>query len=217
MKKIGVLLAGCGVMDGSEIHEAVATFLGICKHGGEIVAIAPDIEQMHVINHVTSEQEQEKRNVLKESARIARGNIKKLSEIDPADIDGLILPGGFGAAKNLCDFAIKGENCSINKDVEDFLLKIHNQGKPIGALCIAPVIIAKVFGHKGVQVTIGNDKQTAEIIERFGAKHIECKADEICVDKENKIVTTPAYMLAQKICEVFEGAEKVAKTVIEMS
>jgi len=217
MKKIGVLLSGCGVYDGSEIHESVLTLLAICKSKAEAICIAPDIEMTHTIDHSCGEESGEKRNVLVEAARIARGNITKLSDLDVSDIDALILPGGFGAAKNLCDYAFNGKDCTVNKDVASLLIKIHDEKKPLGAICIAPVIVAKVLGYKAVEVTIGTDEATASHVESFGAKHINCPASKYHFDETNKVVTVPAYMNAANIGEVAEGIDKLVSKIIEIS
>lgn len=217
MKKIGVLLSGCGVYDGSEIHESVLTLLAICKCKAEAICIAPDMKMTHTIDHSCGEERDEKRNVLVEAARIARGNITKLSDLDISGIDALILPGGFGAAKNLCDYAFNGKDCTVNKDVALLLTKMTEAKKPIGAICIAPVIVAKVLGHKAVEVTIGTDETTASHIQSFGAKHVNCSATEFHLDEVNKVVTVPAYMNAANIGEVAEGIEKLVSKIVEIS
>lgn len=217
-KKIGVVLSGCGVFDGSEIHESVLTLLAIDRAGAEAVCMAPNIRQRHVINHLTNEESQgEVRNVLVESARIARGKIRDMAGVKATEIDALIFPGGYGAAKNLCDYAFKGPDCTVHPEVARLANDVHAAGKPIGVVCIAPVIAAKVFGEKNPQITIGTDKNTAKDIEKMGAKHLACPVKEFVVDKQNKIVSTPAYMLAQSIKEAAEGIEKLVKTVIEMA
>ena len=216
MQKIGILLSGCGVMDGAEIHESVITMLTIDKEGMEYICIAPNKDQTQVINHITNEPTNEKRNILMESARIARGNIKDISQINPNDLDALIIPGGFGAACNLSSFAKNGSNAQVIPEVENFLKETHRLGKPIGAICIAPNLIAKVFGDLGTEITIGNDKGTADALEKMGAKHISKNVDEIVVDQKNQIVTTPAYMLAKSPKEVEAGITKLVKTIIKM-
>ena len=216
MYKIGVLLSGCGVMDGSEIHEAVITLLAIDKEGIEAVCIAPNKEQTQVTNHLTNSPTNEKRNILIESARIARGNIKDIKDINPKDIDAVIMPGGFGAALNLSSFAKDGTKASVLPEVEDFLIKMHKLKKPIGGICIAPNILAKVFGDKKVELTIGNDQETANKLEQMGAKHINKSAKEIVIDSKNYILTTPAYMLAKGPAEVEVGITKLVKAIIEM-
>lgn len=217
-KKVGVILSGCGVYDGSEINEAVITLLAIDRAGAEAVCMAPNIEQMHVINHLTGEPvEGETRNVLVESARIARGNVKDIAEITAADFDALILPGGFGAAKNLCNFAVNGPDCDVNPEVARLLKETVAAGKPLAAVCIAPALLAKVLGPiNSPALTIGTDEGTAAAINAMGAKHIECPVKEAVVDKENKIVSSPAYMLAGSIGEAAAGIEKTVAELIAM-
>jgi len=217
-KKIGVILSGCGVYDGSEIHEAVITLLAIDRAGAEAVCMAPDIPQMHVINHLTGEPaEGETRNVLVESARIARGNICNLATVTAADFDALILPGGFGAAKNLCNFALNGPDCSVNPEVARVLKETVAAGKPVAAVCIAPTLLAKVLGPiSSPALTIGTDDGTAAALNTMGARHISCPVREIVIDKENKIVSSPAYMLAGRISEAAEGIEKTVQALIKM-
>jgi len=208
MKKVAVVLSGCGVFDGSEIHEACAALLALHRAGAEAVICAPAGPQMHVVDHLAGEPaEGETRDMLVESARLARGEIRPLAEVDVAGLDAVLLPGGFGAAKNLCTFAVDGENCTVNLEVESFLREAHSQGKAIGAMCIAPVILARVFGTDlKPSVTIGNDPTTAAKIIQMGAHHIDCTAASTVVDEGNNMVTTPAYMIAGNIGEVFDGA-----------
>lgn len=216
MKKIGVVLSGCGVRDGSEIHEAVLTLLAIDQAGAEAICMAPDME-LSEVNHLTMEPTGAKRNVLVESARIARGNIKNITEIKSADLDALIFPGGFGAALNLCDFGQKGAAGSVNPEVARLVREVHAAKKPIGAVCIAPALIAAILGKEaGPTVTIGTDQGTAAEIEKTGSKHQDCPVREFVLDKENKIVTSPAYMLGQRITEVADGIGKCVKAVIDM-
>lgn len=216
MAKIGVLLSGCGVNDGSEIHEAVITMLTLDKAGAETVCMAPDVDQFDVVNHLTGEATGEKRNVLVESARIARGNIKDIKKVRAADIDGLIIPGGFGAAKNLSDFAVKGKDAVVNEDVKRLLNDMVSAEKPIGAICIAPATLTKALEEKNPEVTIGNDIGTAGAIEAMGGRHKECSVDMIHVDSNNKLVTTPAYMLGPCIKDVAVGIEKLVNKVLEL-
>ncbi len=218
MKKVAVILSGCGVFDGSEIHEACAALLALHRAGAEAVICAPPGPQLHVINHLAGEPAAgESRDILVESARLARGEIRPLAEIDLAALDAVLLPGGFGAAKNLCTFAVDGENCTVNPEVESFLREAHDQGKAIGAMCIAPVILARVFGNDlKPSLTIGNDPTTAAKIILMGAHHIDCTASETVVDESNNMVTTPAYMLAGNIGEVFDGAEAFVGKLLGM-
>lgn len=215
MKKVVVILSGCGVMDGAEIHESVLTMLALDKAGAEIIYAAPDVPQHHVVNHQTGQPANETRNVRDESARIARGAVKTLEEVK--DFDAVVLPGGFGAAKNLCSFAYEGADFKVEPTVEAFLKKAHEQGKPIGFACIAPAIAAKIFGNKNVQFTIGNDASTAQALESSGSKHADCAVDSAIVDKKLKIVTTPAYMLAQRISEVEKSVGKMVEEVLKLA
>jgi enhancing lycopene biosynthesis protein 2 len=207
-KKVAVILSGCGVYDGSEIHETCAALLALHRADAEAVICAPSGPQMHVVDHLAGQPaEGDSRDILVESARLARGEIRPLSDVDVTELDAVLLPGGFGAAKNLCTFAVDGENCTVNPEVASFLREAHEQGKAIGAMCIAPVILARVFGTDlKPSVTIGNDPTTAAKISLMGAHHIDCTAAETVVDEGNNIVTTPAYMIAGNIGEVFDGA-----------
>lgn len=217
-KKIGVVLSGCGVYDGAEIHEAVLTLLTLDRAGATSVCMAPDLKQLHVINHLKGEPAaNEVRNVLVEAARIARGEIKNLSQISPHEIDAVIFPGGYGAAKNLCTFAVDGTNCKVDAGVEQLILALHQAKKPMGFICIAPVIAAKVLAAFHPVLTIGNDAATAASIEAMGGKHVNAKVDEIVTDEVNKIVSTPAYMLGPTIAHVARGIEKCVLKVIELT
>ena len=213
MKKFAVVLSGCGVFDGAEIHEATLTMLAIMKQGAQYTLFAPDVDQHHVVNHITGEEMNEKRNVLVESARIARGAIQNLKAYSPSEFDGLIFPGGFGAAKNLCDFAFKGADCKVNDDVASAVGKTLDAGKPIGALCISPVILAKIIGEG--DMTIGQDKGTAEAIEKMGASHKNTDHGEVVVDEEYNIFTTPCYMLDANILDIEKGAVNIVKAMLE--
>ncbi|MCK5297043.1 MAG: isoprenoid biosynthesis glyoxalase ElbB [Alphaproteobacteria bacterium] len=212
--KIAVVLSGCGVFDGTEIHEAVLTMLAIDQHGAEYQCFAPDMNHHHVIDHITGYSMGEERNVLVESARIARGNVMNLSEYNPADYDAIIFPGGFGAAKNLCTFAVDGTECNVNLDVEKAIKATHKAGKPIGALCIAPALIAKVL--KGIEITIGNNEEVIDGLERMGAKHSAKSSGDICVDMDNRIVTSPCYMLDKSIADVAISADNAVEAILEM-
>ena len=217
MKKVAVILSGCGVYDGAEIYESVLTLLSIAENGAESQCMAPDIEQMHVVNHLTGEpSEGESRNVLVETARLARGEIIDLTTANPADYDALIIPGGFGAAKNLSDFAVNGSNCQVNPDVVAFTQAIHNAGKPVGLMCIAPAMTPLLFGDS-VNFTIGTDPETAGAIESMGGTHNNCGVDQIIIDETLKVVTTPAYMLAGSITEAAAGIRKLVDQVVKMA
>jgi enhancing lycopene biosynthesis protein 2 len=212
MKKFAVVLSGCGVYDGAEIHEATLSMYAIKKQGATYDVFAPDISQHHVINHITGEEMPEKRNVLVESARIARGKIQPLSRFNPADYDALLFPGGFGAAKNLSTFAFNGPDCKVNADVEKAVKGMHEAGKPIGALCIAPVLLARILG-KG-EMTTGQDKGTAAAIEKMGGIHKNTGHGEVVLDKANKLFSTPCYMLDADIAQIGEGAENIVRAML---
>lgn len=217
-KKIAVILSGNGFMDGAEIRESVLTLLAIEQNGATYHCFAPDIDQVKVVNHLTGATEEgEVRNVLVESARIARSAIRPLSEYDQKNFDGLMLPGGFGAALNLSDFAVKGADCTVNGDVEMAIIATHKAGKPIGALCIAPVLLAKLLGSEGVEVTIGTDAETAKAVEKTGAIHVNSFSGEAVIDVARKVVTAPCYMYDAKITDVAGEADKVVKAVLEMA
>lgn len=219
MTRVAVILSGCGVYDGAEIHETTAALLALDRAGAEVVIAAPDIPQMHVVNHQTGEPVPgETRNVRVEAARLARGPVVDVRELKAGDFDAVIIPGGFGAAKNLCTFAVNGSDCTANDDVSSFLRAMHGTGKVIGALCIAPALLARVFGEKtDISLTIGKDAVTAAAIEAMGARHIEADATEIVVDQENLVVTTPAYMLAGSISEVFDGISRLVAKVLDLT
>lgn len=217
-KKVGVILSGCGVYDGAEIHESVITLLAIDRHGAEAVICAPDRPQMHVVNHLTGEVATgESRNVLVESARIARGAIRDVTEVSADELDALILPGGFGAAKNLCDFAVQGAGCEVDPGVAALVRHVHAQGKPVAAVCIAPALLARVLGAEGPELTIGTDPGTAEALQAMGASHVACPVRELVVDRRRKLVSTPAYMLAERISEAADGIEKTVAALLEMT
>ena len=218
MKKVGVLLSGCGVNDGAEIHESVITMLALDRAGAEMVLMAPNIDQMHVVNHYTGQEMDDYRNVLVESSRIARGNIKDMAEISANDMDALIIPGGFGVAKNLCDYAMAGPDCSINPDVYRLISELKLLNKPIGAICIAPAMMAKILGEldESANMTIGSDETTSKDIEAMGSIHVECKVSEMVVDEGKNLVTTPAYMEAKTIKDAADGIEKLVKQVLSM-
>jgi enhancing lycopene biosynthesis protein 2 len=212
--RFAVILSGCGNKDGAEIHESVMTLWAIHKHGAEYQCFAPDIPQHHVLNFITGQEMPESRNVLIESARIARGNIKNLKDYEPMDYDGLIMPGGLGVAKNLSTFAFEGPGCSVNEDVIRAVQETAAQKKPIGALCIAPAIVAKILGN--ITVTIGQDAGTETALIKMGATHKQTTHGEITIDKEHKIVTTPCYMLDARVDQIGTGAENLVRALLEM-
>ncbi len=213
-KKIAVILSGCGNKDGAEIHESVLTLWAIHKHGADYQCFAPDIAQHHVLNFVSGAEMDEERNVLIESARIARGNIKDLADFDPEHFDGLIIPGGLGVVKNLSDFARKGSLCSVNPELSRAVLGMAAHKKPIGGLCIAPAVLARILGQ--VDVTIGNDPLTAQTLREMGATLRPAGHGEIVIDQRRKIVTSPCYMLDARVDQIGAGAENVVKALLAM-
>ena len=214
-KKFAVVLSGCGVYDGTEIHEATMTLYAIMKNCAEYEIFAPDIVQHHVVNHITGEEMNETRNVLIESARIARGNIKDLREFNAKSFDVLIFPGGFGVAKNLSTLAFEGPNCKVNNDVEKAVKDMIEEKKPIGALCISPAVLAKIIGDS-VNITIGKDESTAQAIEAMGGVHQTTGHGEVVVDERYKLFTTPCYMLDASIVDIANGAENIVKAILEL-
>ena len=219
MKKVAVCLSGCGFLDGAEIHESVLTLLALDRAGAKAVCCAPDAPQAGVVNHATHKPGEGVRNVLVESARIARGEIKNIRDVKAAEVDALIFPGGFGAAKNLCTFASDGANCTVNSDVERLTGEMLAAHKPVGAICIAPALLARIVGKRDLhpKLTIGTDKATAGAIDAMGARHCDCAVTEMVVDEKHKIVSTPAYMLGKGPAEVFEGIRKLVGEVLRMA
>ncbi|WP_434560051.1 isoprenoid biosynthesis glyoxalase ElbB [Pseudomonas sp. Z5-35] len=215
-KKVAVILSGCGVYDGAEIHESVITLLRLDQRGAQVQCFAPNIAQLHVINHLTGEEMPESRNVLVESARIARGNVKDLREARVEDFDALIVPGGFGSAKNLSNFAIEGAGCSVQPEVLALTEAFAEAGKPVGLICISPALAAKIYGP-GVTCTIGTDADTAAAVTKMGGTHEECLVTDIVEDTARKLVSTPAYMLAQNISEAASGINKLVDRVLELT
>ncbi len=217
-KRVGVVLSGCGFLDGAEIHEATCTLLSLDRRGAKLVAMAPDVEQMHVVDHVKGQPAAgEKRRVLEEAARIVRGQITDMAKVGAKDLDALVFAGGFGVAKNLCTFAVEGRNMRVLPEVERLAREMRSAGKPQGYMCIAPVIAAKLFGAEKVKVTIGNDRDTAAAVESWGARHVDCRVEEIAVDERLEIVSTPAYMLGPWIAPVAAGIDKLVSAVLEMA
>ncbi|MBU5614226.1 isoprenoid biosynthesis glyoxalase ElbB [Geomonas azotofigens] len=216
MKKIGVILSGCGVRDGSEIHEAVLTLLAIDNSGAKAVCLAPDIE-LDEVNHLTMQDTGAKRRVLVEAARIARGDIADVKTAKAEELDAIVLPGGFGAAKNLCSFAFDGSKGSVQPDVLKLIRDMAAAKKPICAICIAPAVVALALGKDlAPKLTIGNDAGTAQAINGTGSSHVDCAATECVIDRDNLIVSTPAYMLAGGIAEAGKGIEKAIKATLEL-
>jgi enhancing lycopene biosynthesis protein 2 len=213
MKKFAIILAGCGVYDGAEIHEAVMAMYAVMKNGAEYQLFAPDIAQHHVVNHLTGAEMPEIRNVLVESARIARGKIKPLTDLDMRSFDALLFPGGFGVAKNLCSFAFKGADCEVHPQVSKVVREAVSLRKPVGALCISPVILAKVLGE--VEITIGSDTGTAAAVEKMGAKHRNTSHGQVVTDTRHKVFTTPCYMLDATILQIAEGADNLVMAMLK--
>lgn len=215
MKKIAVILSGCGVYDGSEIHEATMALLAVKRNGAEYEIYAPDKTQYDVVNHFNGMQSDEYRNVLIEAARIARGNINPLKELDPKAFDAILFPGGFGVAKNLSSYAFKGAEYEVIPEINELIKAIHSMDKPIGAMCIAPILLAKSL--ENVSVTVGsNNDDAAKAIQGVGATHIETTSGNICIDKANKVVTAPCYMLYASIVNIFDEADKLVKELLSM-
>lgn len=216
MKTVGVVLAGCGYLDGAEIYESVLTLLFLDRAQVPYQCLAPDVPQMHVVNHITGQETGESRRVLLEAARIARGKIEPLSDEWVSKLGAVIFSGGFGAAKNYCDYAVSGDNCSINPLIESFMRKFVAARKPVGLICIAPLVLARAL--KGTdfhpRITVGAESGAARNVEKFGSRHIVCPVTDVVVDRENKIVTTPAYMYDTHIANAAQGIEKLVKEVV---
>ena len=213
MKKFAVILNGCGHLDGSEIHESVMTLLAIDRQECSYTIFAPDMPQYHVMNHLTRLPMEGERNMMVEAARIARGNIREISEYRPADFDALVIPGGFGVAKNLFTYAIDGVNAKVLDSVRKAIVDTHNARKPIGALCISPVLVTKVLGD--ITVTVGSDPGTIADVEKMGASHVNTNITEVISDKQNLIFTTPCYMLDATIADIADSAENLISTMLE--
>jgi len=223
-QKVAVVLAGCGVYDGTEVHEAAAVLAALTKHGAEPVMFAPDKGQAHVVDHTAGSEMTQERNVLKESARIARGAVSPLAGLKAADVSALVIPGGFGAAKNLSDFGFKGADMSVDEEMSRILSEFHSAGKPQALCCIAPILAAKVLGQSGVTITLGNCgpesdwpyQGSIEAAKSFGA-NVELKnVDEVCVDSKNKIVTSPAFMYNGKFHEIQNGVGKMVDELVKL-
>lgn len=219
MNTVGVVLSGCGVYDGAEIHEAVITLLALDRAGARAVCMAPDVAQAHVIDHRTGEEMADKRNVLTEAARICRGDIHDIREVQASELDALIFPGGFGAAKNLSSFAFQGADCTVNDEVARITRDMHQAGKPIGTMCISPAVVARIFGSATpMSLTVGSDDDgAAQAIGKMGSRHVDTPVTEIVVDQGNRVVSTPAYMCAQSISEAATGIEKLVAQVLKMA
>lgn len=218
MKKVAVILSGCGAFDGAEIQETVLTLLALDRAKAQVTCAAPDIAQKHVINHMTGEEmDDEDRNVLTEASRITRGSVQPLDKIAPGEFDAVVFVGGFGAAKNLSSYAFDGPDYDVDPEVLDLIQRAHAEGKALGFMCIAPVLAARALGSKGVSLTIGTDPDTAAALETKGAKHVDCPVDEVVIDKTNRVVSTPAYMLAQSVTDAEAGINKFVASVLELA
>jgi enhancing lycopene biosynthesis protein 2 len=217
-KRVAVVLSGCGFLDGAEIQEAVCTLLSLDRRRALVQAFAPDVPQMHVVDHARGEPVAgASRGVLAESARIVRGQVKDLAHARAGDFDALVFPGGYGAAKNLCSYAVEGRKLHVHPEVARLVHEVHAARKPIGFICIAPVIGARLLGAEGVKLTIGNDPGTAADIESLGAKHVVCKVEEVCVDEKTLVVSTPAYMLGPSVGPVSQGIDRLVSAMLEMA
>jgi enhancing lycopene biosynthesis protein 2 len=216
--KVAVILSGCGVYDGSEIHESVLTLLALDQAGATVQCVAPDITQKQVIDHTKGQEMfDEDRNVMIEAARISRGDILPLDSAQAKAFDAFIFVGGFGVAKNLSSYAFDGLDYDADPGVVDLIQAAHAAGKPQGFMCIAPILAARALGANGVQLTIGNDPDTASALEAKGATHLECAVDSVVVDEVNRIISTPAYMLAKSISEAEAGINKLVARVLKMT
>jgi len=218
--RVGVVLSGCGVQDGTEIHEAASVLISLDRRGASVVCMAPSFAQADVVNHLTGKPvPNEHRNVLEESARIARGKISDLASVSADDLDALIFPGGFGVAKNLSDFATKGADCTVRPDVARLIQQMHAAKKPIGLACIAPILAAKVLGgdKREPKLTIGADPQTASAIEAMGGRHHNVGPAEVFIDEENRLASTPCYMNDVGPWVVFQGAEKLVEEILRLA
>lgn len=217
-KRVGFLLSGSGFLDGAEIQEAVSGLIALSQAGATIVPIAPNIAQHHVIDHQAGSETTESRNVLVESARIVRGNVTPADEVSVDELDALVIAGGFGVAKNLCDLAFKGPDCTVNPACANLINQFHAAKKPIGAMCISPAMVAKVLGaHSRVKLTIGSDPGTAQAIEAMGCEHVTCEVTSFVTDEENLVVSTPAYMLGPGPSDVFAGVSAMCKEVLRLA
>ena len=223
MKKIAVILSGCGNRDGSELQESLGLLLAIDRRGWQYQCFAPE-GFFEVVPHVDIEETEEEgtildieqRDIFVESARIARGNILPLDQYHASDYDAIAFPGGMGAARNLSTFAFDGPNMTVIDGVTDALLETFRAKKPILAMCIAPTILARVFGKNNATITLGAvDNQAARVAKGFGCNVVECGPTDVCVDEENRLLTTPAYMVATHISQIFDGAENMVARLAE--
>lgn len=217
MVRVGVVLSGCGFLDGSEIHEAVLTLLALDRAGATVTCFAPNVAQTAVIDHASGKTTKEKRNVLVESARIARGKIADVATAKAEELDALVLPGGYGAAKNLSDFASAGAKAKVHPEVLRLVRDVHKARKPIAAWCIAPSVLAVAIGEEHPTMTIGDDAGTAKALEELGARHMDCPVQQICVDEEQRVVSSPAYMYEARIADVATGIERGVQALLKLA
>lgn len=204
MKKFALILSGCGSMDGSEIHESVSAMYAIDRSGASYQVFAPDVPQYAVVNHLNRQAVAGKRNCMEEAARIARGDVRPLQELNVKEFDALVFPGGSGTAKNLFTFGYEGEDFRVREDVADCIRAFHQAGKPIGAMCISPLMLAKVI--EGARVTMGQHAPTSALVEKLGGSAVPTHNGEVAVDAENRLFTVPCYMLDARISDIFEDA-----------
>jgi len=222
--KIAVVLSGCGVYDGTEVHEAAAALAALSRAGADVQMYAPDQDQAHVVDHTKGAEMEHPRNVMVESARIARGAVKPLSELTPDSADAVVIPGGFGAAKNLCDFGFKGGDMTVSAEAERVISGFHGAGKPLALCCISPILAAKVLGASNPTLTLGSTGEEAdwpyqgaiEVAKGFGANMEQKSVGEVCVDAENKIVTTPAFMYNGKFHEIQDGVAAMVQELLKL-
>ena len=217
MAKVAVVLSGCGYLDGAEIREAVLSLLYLDEAGAEVQIFAADKPQMHVVNHLSFDEVDEARNVLEETARIARGQVKELTAASADDFDALVIPGGYGVAKNLSDFAVKGVECQVDPIFSNLVKQFHEKQKPIAAICIAPAILAKILEGSGAKMTIGEDVDTADFIELCGCVHVETVSDDCVVDEKQRIVSCSAYMREDKLASIAKGIHKAIDATLKMA
>ncbi|MBM65721.1 MAG: isoprenoid biosynthesis protein ElbB [Myxococcales bacterium] len=217
-KRIGFVLSGAGVFDGAELHESVLCLLALDRGDAEVIFMAPDKDQFHVVDHQSgTPAEGERRSVLSEAARLARGPVRPLAEVSADEVDAILMPGGFGAAKNLSTWAFSGAAGEVDGDLQRLLGAVHGQGKWIAACCIAPAILARVFGGDGVKVTLGTSDQDAAEVEKTGAQHERCSVEQVCIDEEHRLITTPAYMEAARIRELEPGISDMVGHLLRLA
>ncbi len=217
MKKIALLLSGCGYLDGTEVTECVSTIIKLSELGTKWTPFSISKSYSPTSHFAPEHSPPGPLNCLEESARITRSQMTDLKEIRVKDYDALVIPGGYGVAKNFCSWALDGPSCSVDKNVKSVIEEFHSLSLPIGAWCIAPALVSRVLGQHNIQVTIGNDTETAAGIEKTGAIHVPCSVTDFVTDRENKIISTPAYMLQAQPHEVFQGISSALKELWEMA